>query len=132
MAESRDRSSRRRPRLEIVAALLTGVTVAPSAHADDVLHVGTASLDRPTLVALGIQLLITGDDDHDSSVAVRYRAHGSSAWLDGPPLFRVRPESVSGRTVPPQFAGSIFGLRPATDYDIELSVSDPDSTSQKL
>ncbi|HVW24399.1 MAG TPA: hypothetical protein VHC69_03475 [Polyangiaceae bacterium] len=113
----------------VVACALTSVH---SAHADDVLHVGTASLDRPTLVALGVQLLITGDDDYDARVTVRYRVHGSSTWRNGPPLFRVRPDSVAGRTVPPQFAGSLFDLMPATEYDIELSASDPDGTNQTL
>ena len=42
------------------------------------------------------------------------------------PLLRVHPEVVSGRTVPAQFAGSIFDLKPATLYEIELHAVDPD------
>ena len=76
---------------------------------------GHAQLDRPTLVTLGVQLLIPGDDNHDASVAVRYRPAGTSAWRQGLALFRVRPEVVTGRTVPPQFAGSIFDLAPGHD-----------------
>ncbi len=93
---------------------------------DDVLHPGTARLDRPTLMALGIQLPITGDDDHDASVTVRYRVVGDTTWHPAPPLFRVRPESVVGRVVAEQFAGSILDLRPATAYEIELHATDPD------
>jgi hypothetical protein len=102
------------------------------ARADDVLHVGSASLDRPTVITLGVQLMVSGDDDHDARVSVRYRVHGSSAFRDGPPLFRVRPESVVGRTVSEQFAGSIFDLAPATTYEIELHAVDPDGTDQTL
>ncbi|NMB73658.1 MAG: hypothetical protein GYA21_00855 [Myxococcales bacterium] len=87
-------------------------------------------VDRPTLIHLGVQLLIQGDDDHDATVSVRYRAVGQSAWRDGPPLFRVRPEDVAGLSVPEQFAGSLFYLRPGTEYEIELVVRDPDNGSE--
>src|SRR5207253_10747708 len=100
--------------------LAAGLCLTAPAHADDVLHPGAVNLDRPTLVALGVQLLISGDDDHDAQVAVRYRVAGSPDWRDAMPLFRVHPESVVGRTVPEQFAGSIFDLSPATTYEIEL------------
>ena len=73
-----------------------------------------------TLVALGIQVLISGDDNFNSTIAVRYRPVGQTTWRDALPLFRVHPDVVTGHTVPPQFAGSIFNLRPATTYDIEL------------
>ncbi|HJQ85559.1 MAG TPA: hypothetical protein VKA21_15835 [Candidatus Binatia bacterium] len=94
--------------------------------ADDVLHPGAVRLDRPTLMALGVQLPISGDDDHDAAVAVRYRVAGDATWRDALPLFRVRPEAVVGRIVPEQFAGSILDLRPATTYEIELRATDPD------
>ena len=131
MRESHGGPARRRVR-PTLPLVLAAFTLASQARADDVLHVGAASLDRPTLVALGVQLLITGDDDHDATVTVRYRAGGASTFREGPPLFRVRPESVAGRTVSPQFAGSLFGLAPATTYDIELHVSDPDSTNRTV
>lgn len=102
------------------------LALATTARADDVLHPGTVVLDTPTVVSLGVQLLITGDDDHDAEVRVRYRPTGELAWRDGLPLFRVRPEDVVGRTVPRQFAGSLFDLAPATTYDVELRALDPD------
>src|SRR5437016_4422162 len=93
---------------------------------DNVLHPGAVNVDRPTVVTLGVQLLISGDDDHDARVAVRYRPTGDPVWRDAMDLFRVHPASVSGRTVPEQFAGSIFELTPGTTYDIELHATDPD------
>jgi hypothetical protein len=110
------------------AVVLATAFAATSARADDVLHVGMARLDRPTVVALGVQLLVTGDDNHNATVAVRYRAAGSSAWRQAMPLFRVRPEVVTGRTVPAQFAGSIFDLLPGQSYEIELHAIDPDGS----
>jgi hypothetical protein len=103
---------------------------ATLARADDVLHVGTSALDRPTVITAGIRLMISGDDDHDARVGVRYQLRGSGNWRDGAPLFRVRPESVVGRTVPEQFAGSIFDLAPANAYDVELHATDPDGTDE--
>ncbi|MBY0276291.1 hypothetical protein K2Z84_13170 [Candidatus Binatia bacterium] len=93
---------------------------------DPVLHVGEARLDRPTLMALGVQMLISGDADRDASVAMRHRVAGTSVWSDDLPLLRVRPDHVDGRTVPEQFAGSALDLRPATTYEIELHAIDPD------
>src|SRR5690242_6522017 len=96
------------------------------AFADDVLHPGAANVDRPTVVALSVQLFVSGDDNLNGAVAVRFRQTGSTDWRDAMPLFRVHPESVVGRTVPEQFAGSIFDLSPGTTYDVELHATDPD------
>jgi hypothetical protein len=94
--------------------------------ADDVLHVEAVNVDRPALVTLGVQLLVTGDDDHDAQVGVRYRQLSTVTWSTAMNLFRVRAESVGGRVVPQQFAGSIFDLQPATTYEIELRAIDAD------
>jgi len=115
--------------LGVGLALALGATVA---RADDVLHLGAAQLDRPTVVALGVQLLIQGDDNHNASVALRYRAAGTSTWRQGMPLFRVRPEVVTGRTVPAQFAGSLFDLGPGQSYEIELHAVDVDGSVDQV
>src|SRR5206468_3468379 len=75
----------------VVLFLTTG------ASADDVLHPVTVNVDRPTLVTLGVQLLVGGDDDHDAQVTLRYRPLGAPTWKAGMNLFRVHPESVVGR-----------------------------------
>ncbi|HEV7735389.1 MAG TPA: hypothetical protein VGR62_24665 [Candidatus Binatia bacterium] len=106
--------------------------LAASARADDVLQPGSVVLDRSTVVTLGIRLLVAGDDDHDASVQVRYRPTGDVVWRTAQPLFRVRPESVTGRVVPEQFAGSIFDLAPATTYDIELRALDADGPVDEI
>ncbi|MGC4114991.1 MAG: chondroitinase-B domain-containing protein [Myxococcales bacterium] len=110
------------PALVILAAGLA----APPVWADDVLHPGTARLDRPTLTALGVQWPVTGDDDHDAQVTLRYRVKGAQAWREALPPVRVHPEVVAGRTVESQFAGSVFDLLPATTYELELRAVDPD------
>jgi hypothetical protein len=76
--------------------------------------------------SLGVRLGISGDDDHDAQVTVRYRPVGAPTWRAGMPLFRVHPEDVVGRTVSEEFAGSVFELAPATSYEIELHATDAD------
>jgi len=95
---------------------------------DPVLNAGTPVIDRPTLMALGVQLPISGDADRDATVSLRYRETGAPDWIDALPLMRVQPETVApgNGTIAEQFAGSIFDLRPATDYELELHIVDAD------
>jgi len=110
-------------------AVLSAISCS-ALYADNLLHLGTPKLDRPTLTTIGIQFLITGDDNFNSSVSVQYRVSGTSLWITGLPLVRVHPETVANYTVAPQFGGSIFDLKPATTYDIQLHAVDPDGVDQ--
>ena len=85
-------------------------------------------MDRPTIRALGVQVVISDDDNRDASASVRVRESGGQ-WRDGLPLFRVHPETV-GIAVPEQLAGSVFDLEPGTEYEIELHFTDPDGLDE--
>jgi hypothetical protein len=111
--------------------LLTSL-FAGLAFADNVVHPGVPVFDRPTLTTLGVQLPITGDDNFNASVSVRYRKTGAATWRQALPLFRVHPENTTWWTLTPQFAGSIFDLRPNTSYDVELHVLDPDGPVDQI
>lgn len=111
----------------LLVSLVLAAVAAP-AFADDVLHPGTPELDPPTITALGVGLPITGDDNFTAQVAVRYRVTGTTTWRDALPLARVHAEVVTGLTVGPGFAGSIFDLAPGTSYDIELHATDSDGS----
>jgi hypothetical protein len=116
----------------LILLCLVFVTGATTALAGNVLQVGAAALDRPTVTALGVSLPITGDDNANAKVAIRFREQYSGTWRTGLPLFRVRPETVTGYTVSPQFAGSIFDLKPATTYEIELWATDSDGPVDQI
>ena len=120
------RPARKATLADAVVARLDATNVAAFPCPDPVLHPGAVQLDRPTLIALGVQWLISGDANHNAGVTVRYRQVGAPAWHDALPLFRVRPETVPDHIIPEQFAGSIFDLRPATTYEIELHATDAD------
>lgn len=114
--------------LAIALALLAAITIFPGrsdAQSADVLVINSVRLDRPTLHMLGVQVLISGDQNHNARVDVRYKPVGASAWRDGLPLLRVLPETVA-QPVPQQFAGTVFDLTPDTQYEIELHATDPD------
>ncbi len=118
-----------------LSSSLSGIVVlsfARMALAQTNLTIVDQKLDRPTVISLGVQVLVSGDANRNATVSVRYRSEGSSAWLDGLPLFHVRPSVVVGATVPEQFAGSLFELLPATTYEIELHAQDPDGLDQTL
>jgi hypothetical protein len=92
---------------------------------DDATTPGVATLPSPTLRALTIEWPITGDADLDATVAVRYRAAGG-AWRAGLPLRRIPAGANLTFTWANRFAGSVFGLEPGSDYEVELALSDPD------
>jgi hypothetical protein len=51
--------------------------LVPVALGADVLIPGTVQADRPTITALGVQWLVSGDDDRDASITARFSAVGS-------------------------------------------------------
>src|SRR5687767_10729585 len=110
----------------LLAGLLLGlISSSRPAVASDALTILAVQLDRPTLHCLGVQVLVSDDDDFDASIALRWREPGG-AWHDAPALFRVHPAAVTGRVVPAQFAGTAFDLRPGTTYELEVHALDAD------
>ena len=98
----------------------------------------------PTLINLAIEWKITGDDNQNGIVNVKFREKGKNAWQQAMPLRRVpagenetlKPlmDSVPGY---PHFhwenkhSGSIFDLTPNTTYEINLKLNDPDGGSSE-
>jgi hypothetical protein len=127
-------ASLRRVYFVIALALLAATMLfyrQPTAQAvNNLLVINSVSLDRPTIHMLGVQMLISGDDNRNATVTVQYRPSiggANNTWRDGPKLFRVLPETVAAGAqsqVPQQFAGTIFDLAPDTDYDIKLVADD--------
>lgn len=95
------------------------------ALANDSIVTGDVTIERATVSSLGVRWPFSGDDDGDTEVDLRYRESGG-VWKNALRLHRVRPENAVGMYLEPEFAGSVFGLRPDTDYDLELTANDPD------
>ena len=91
--------------------------------------------EPPTLLSLGFEWHIDGDDNRNATVAVYYRKKGEQQWKEGLPLLRIGNERINENSlhyiVPNGFAGSIFDLEPATDYECRFVMSDPDGVEGK-
>jgi cysteine-rich repeat protein len=96
------------------------------AAGQDATTAGQVVINNPTLENISIEWLVTGDDNADGQVAVRYRADTDPSFRQGHALLRVPAGSNSGFTWRNRHAGSIMGLVPATRYEIELTLTDPD------
>lgn len=61
------------------------------------------------------------------SAAVRYRQAGSSTWITGHAMSRIKPEQSQPGTagaVTPGFSWPILGLSPGTAYEVEVTLTD--------
>lgn len=88
---------------------------------------GTPASPYPTIQHLSIDWPISGDNDEDGVVSVRYRKAGSANWTQGMNLFRVAGGSNQGFSWGNKQSGSLFKLDADTEYEIELTLSDPDN-----
>jgi len=92
---------------------------------------GEFVIEPPTLINLGFEWRIEGDENRNATVEVRYRKRGDTAWKPGLPLLRLQRERINRDPqldvmVPNMFAGSILDLEPDTDYECSFVLSDPD------
>jgi len=90
---------------------------------------GTVTTPYPTLINLSVEWAISGDDNNNGAVGVRFRQTGAAGWRDALPLRRVPAGSTEGFSWDNKHSGSILDLEPDTEYEIELALSDPDGGS---
>jgi hypothetical protein len=89
-------------------------------------------IERPTLKCAGFEWYVSGDDNHNATVTVQFREVGTASWREGLPLLRIQREKIWGHEqrdvyeTPNMFAGSIFGMEPATTYECQFTMADPD------
>src|SRR5262245_33318708 len=92
---------------------------------------GTLTVEPPTLICLGFEWEISGDDNRNATVDVVFRKAGEKSWRDALPLLRMGGEKIfrAPYTVPDRFAGSVLDLEPDTEYEVRLTMKDPDGVS---
>lgn len=116
-----------------IAALLLLFTYSLAAASST--RPGRFHVEHPTLLNLGFEWLIEGDDNRNATVEVRFRKAGTQDWRPALPLLRIGGEHVYRTresmtyTVPDGFAGSILNLEPATSYECEFTLKDPDGVT---
>lgn len=106
-------------------ALVTG-----SAWCADGTSAGTVFVEPPTLISLGFEWTLAGDDNRNATAAIEYRQTGELSWRQGPALLRIGGERINENALqyvtPHMFAGSLFDLEPGTAYEVRLVMTDAD------
>jgi len=127
-------------RILLAVAILCGLAGSACA-AENAAVPGDFIIERPTLLSLGFEWKISGDENRNAAVAVTYRKTGENKWHTALPLFRIGGEFIAGPkpefgglnyynyTVPPGFAGSVLNLQPDTEYEVHFAMRDPDGVT---
>jgi hypothetical protein len=111
-------------------AVLIVLAMAGRLTAGDAVVPGEVRTPFPTITNLAVEWEIGGDEDLDATCAVSYRALGAADWRGAMPLVRV-PAGESRGTRPifrwtNRLSGSLLDLEPGTEYEIQLTLRDPD------
>ncbi len=84
-----------------------------------------------THLSIGIEWDLEGDTDHDAACSVSYRVQGTGGWAEAMPLFRVDYEGWYEKAKAERpfnmLAGSVLFLEPGAEYEVKLSLRDPDN-----
>src|SRR5437762_560515 len=89
---------------------------------------GELVIEHPTLINLGFEWVIQGDDNRNANVDVSYRKQGETVWKQGLPLLRLQGErifqtdGVFDVVSPNMFAGSILDLEPDSAYEARFTL----------
>ncbi len=141
MIVAEEKLSMRRSASRVAAmffTLLLGSVCSPALRAQKNTIAGEFLTEPPTLLSLGFEWKISGDDNRNARVEVAYRKTGEQRWRNGLPFLRLQHEYVPGGTprnggrhdfnytAPNEFAGSILNLEPGTEYQCRFTLTDPD------
>jgi hypothetical protein len=93
-------------------------------------NAGALYTEPATLISLGFEWSIEGDDNRNAKTQIFYRKAGSTEWQEGPPMLRIGDERINENALqyvtPRMFAGSLFDLAPDTRYVVRLIMTDSD------
>ncbi len=111
--------------------------LAAYAGADNSVKPANLETERPTLICLGFEWEIDQDDNNNATATVEYRQSGSDAWKQGMDLVSMHYNSTLSREGGKldearevrALAGSILDLEPGTEYEVRLTMQDPDGVT---
>ena len=93
-------------------------------------HGRSVHLEPPTLISLGFEWQIDGDDNRNAAVTVSYSQDRRDDLATRVAAVRLQRERIDADvlryTTPNMFAGSVFDLEPGTEYEGQFVLSDPD------
>ena len=107
--------------------LLSGLSAGRVlAATENIVRTGEFVIEPPTLISLGFEWYIEGDDNRNATVEVYYSKKGNDSQKEALPLLRLQNEKIDTYVTPNMFAGSILDLDPDTEYRCVFRMSDPD------
>ena len=114
-----------------VISTLHAAVVAQRADAPaNAVSTGELVIEPPTLINLGFEWFVEGDDNRNAAVEVSFRKQAETDWSPALPLLRLQGERIFSAlfdvVTPNMFAGSILDLEPDTDYQARFVMTDPD------
>lgn len=112
-----------------IGFLVTSIIFCKQIFAQDYTIPGEITSPYPTLINLAVEWKIQGDDNLNGIVSVQFHEKGSKKWENGMPLRRVPAGENVGFKWANKHSGSIFDLKPDTEYEIRLNLQDPDGGS---
>jgi hypothetical protein len=114
-------------------ALLTVLVLAGSALAGNAIAPGKLDVDPPTLIGLGFQWWLSGDENRNATLEVDYRQQGQADWRPAPTphysdgsVKRNDYAKFESLNLQPHFAGSVIDLQADRAYEVRLTLKDPD------
>ena len=120
-----------KPKYLIPAAFISLIPLS-SLSASDSVAAGEFIVEPATFHNAGFEWKISGDDNRNATVSVRFREVGETSWREGQSLLRIGDEKVWRAReyleywTPRMFAGSIFGLESGKTYECLFEMADPD------
>lgn len=116
----------------VALGLATRASVSAASPADSI-TAGEFIVDPPTLINLGFEWFVQGDENRNATVDVSYRKQGTTEWHTALQMLRLNGERIKqGDQLdvisPNMFAGSILDLEPNTAYEARFVLRDPDGT----
>ena len=96
---------------------------------------GEFVVEPATLISLGFEWYVDGDDNRNAYVTLQYRKAGGD-WIQGMNMLRIHGEvNATDKnlpyTAPNMFAGSILDLEANTTYEVQATMHDPDGVEGK-
>lgn len=133
-------------RIFTAAAPILFLTLAGVLPAQTATVSGEFVVEPATLVSLGFEWKISGDDNRNARAETSYRKKGEQQWREALPLMRLQKEEIGTApgpgaanadaryplfryTAANMFAGSILNLDPDTEYECRFVLSDPDGVT---
>lgn len=118
-------------RVALMVPVVLALGPCPPLSGQDATTAGEVTTPHPTIINLAVEWRIKGDDNFNSEVTVKCRRVEEKVCHEAMPLRRVPAGTSAGRTRPTflwdtKHSGSIFYLRPSTEYEIWLKLDEPD------